>query len=175
MEAPRANQWRMHPNLPLNLRQAWLAVETENPQPVKLTVPEVTTPKQPDEREPVPPIPTHLEGRECLYGYTITNELMDAYRVTHTPDVHPANEYLLLSHNHSTIYELATRLGLRVSIEHLDGHDDILWFSYTRGGVIQVKQVPISSRLERFAEALGIKEKARWHDAWVAAIPQYYQ
>jgi hemolysin activation/secretion protein len=95
---------------------------------------------------------------------------MGAYRVAHAPGENPPNEFLLLAHNHGAIYELATRLGLRVSIDHLDGHDDILWFSYTRGGVVQTKQVPIASRLERFAKALGITEKARWHDAWVAAV-----
>ncbi|KAJ7235153.1 hypothetical protein B0H12DRAFT_1141982 [Mycena haematopus] len=84
---------------------------------------------------------------------------MEAYRAVHTPDVHPPNEFLLLAHNHGMIYDLATSLGLRVSIDHLEGHDDILWFSYTRGGVVQTNQVPISWWLERFAQALGITEK----------------
>lgn len=43
---------------------------------------------------------------------------MEAYRAVHTPDEHPLNDFLLLAHNHTTIYDLATRLGLRVSIDH---------------------------------------------------------
>ncbi|KAF8146161.1 hypothetical protein K438DRAFT_1991115 [Mycena galopus ATCC 62051] len=168
MEAPLSHQWFIPDNVPLAQRLAWL--ETESPQPPKPREAPQVIPVQPDEREPAPPIPAHLHGRECLYGYTITDELMEAYRAVHTPHEHPPNDFLLLAHNHTTIYDLAAHLGLRVSIDHLDGHDDILWFSYTRGGVVQVKQVPIASRLERFAEALGITEKARWHDAWVAAV-----
>ncbi|KAJ7136132.1 hypothetical protein C8R44DRAFT_848843 [Mycena epipterygia] len=72
--------------------------------------------------------------------------------------------------NHKTISQVARSSGLELDIEHLEGHDDaaIAWFSYTKGGVVKVKQVSTALTLKRFADALGITYEPQWHDAWLA-------
>ncbi|KAJ7057036.1 hypothetical protein C8F01DRAFT_1153167, partial [Mycena amicta] len=95
------------------------------------------------EKEPPPPIPSELVGRECLYGFIITEDIYRRREITH-----------------SAFYNVARPTRPR-------GHDDIAWFSYTKGGIVRVKQVPIASSIERFAMELGIEEKPQWHDAWV--------
>ncbi|KAF7328310.1 hypothetical protein MSAN_02485700 [Mycena sanguinolenta] len=85
---------------------------------------------------------------------------MDAYRLAHDPNELPPEGWRVITRNHMAIRDLAEKLSLRVSIDHLEGKDDILWFSYTRGGVVQTKQLPTALRLERLAEALDIMEKA---------------
>ncbi|KAJ6500892.1 hypothetical protein C8R45DRAFT_1092943 [Mycena sanguinolenta] len=112
-----------------------------------------------EEREVAPPpIPDELRGRESLYGYIVTTELMETYRAirpTNGPplhlDVHLANDM--------TIARVAKSLGLNVYIDHL-GTYDIAWFSYTKMGVVQL-DVPTASKLDRFAKELGFVEKAQ--------------
>ncbi|KAJ6630359.1 hypothetical protein B0H10DRAFT_2208028 [Mycena sp. CBHHK59/15] len=159
MEAPLSRQWVVPPSLP----QAWLATL----QPPEPTVPHTPALRQPDEQEPPPPIPSKLLGSECLYGYTITDEVMETYRAVHFPNDHSDNDFRRREYNHAAIHSVATRLGLKVFIDHPHGHDNVIWFSYARGGVVQVKQVPSASKLERFATELGIMEKAEWHAAWL--------
>ncbi|KAJ6632268.1 hypothetical protein B0H10DRAFT_2206646 [Mycena sp. CBHHK59/15] len=153
MEAPVSREW---------------AVAAHLVQPPKQSVRQVPTPPQPNDTEAPPPIPAHLNGRECLYGYIVTDQLMERYRATHHPHEHSPNRYLRLAWNHTTIYEVARSSGLQVYIEHVEGRDDVAWFSYTKGGVVKAKQVPIASRLERFAKELGITDEPQWHDAWFA-------
>ncbi|KAJ7712862.1 hypothetical protein B0H14DRAFT_2704033 [Mycena olivaceomarginata] len=153
-EAPLSvSQWVVPPSLP----QAWLATLL----PPDITVPRAPAPRQPDEKESTPPIPPELVGRVCLYGYTVTDNLIETYRAAHFPD---DNHGDLLLYNDRMIHRLAERCGLNVSIHHAHGHDHIIWLSYTRGGAVQVKKIPIASKLKRFATELGITETAKWHD-----------
>ncbi|KAJ7222480.1 hypothetical protein GGX14DRAFT_558580 [Mycena pura] len=180
VEVPR--QWIIPDSVPLALRQAWLESEKEPQEPRFLRViPCATTSdelsffnlrernrKQPDETEAVPPIPAHLRDRECLYGYVVTDALLDAFRVSRAPDQHTPNS-LRLAHNHVAVLDLAESMGLqRVYLEYTRGRD-IIWFSYTKGGVVRIEEVPIAPRLERFSKELGITEKAQWLDAGLPA------
>ncbi|KAJ7067262.1 hypothetical protein C8F01DRAFT_1120790 [Mycena amicta] len=140
----------------------------------RITTPErevfQVTQQEPEEREPVPPIPAHLHGQECLYGFIFTEELMDAYHATHPPRL-PPSESNTFSNNRLSIHAVANRLGLEIHIDHFHGrHDDVVWFSYTKGGVVRIREVPVAARLERFAEELGMTQTAaQWHNAWVPA------
>ncbi|KAK7062264.1 hypothetical protein R3P38DRAFT_692192 [Favolaschia claudopus] len=121
--------------------------------------------------EPVPPIPEDLlkTGNECLYGFTIPEELIEAYCMARPP----AHQLSALRRklDRTALYRLAESHGLRndFGIAYYHGlHDDILWFSNTRYGVIRIPEVPTVSRLERFAKALGIEEKPQWLDAHIS-------
>ncbi|KAF7365356.1 hypothetical protein MVEN_00407600 [Mycena venus] len=138
--------------------QEWAAVAHLVQPPKESVRPE------PKDTEPPPPIPDNLLGRECLYGYIVTAELMETYRATHHPNDPLPNPNLCLAWNHTTIYNVATSLGLKVFIDHLDTHD-IAWFSYTKGGIVKARRVPTPPRLERFAKELGLTEQPQWHDA----------
>ncbi|KAJ7504202.1 hypothetical protein B0H11DRAFT_1905480 [Mycena galericulata] len=119
---------------------------------------------EPKDTEAPPPIPDKLLGRECLYGYIVTDGLMETYRATHHPNDPLPNPNLSLAWNHTAIYNVATSLGLRVFIDHLDTHD-IAWFSYTKRGIVKGKRIPTAPRLEQFAKELGLTEKPQWLDA----------
>ncbi|KAJ7287226.1 hypothetical protein C8J57DRAFT_1215488 [Mycena rebaudengoi] len=121
------------------------------------------------EKEDAPPISPHLHGRECVYGYVIPDKVMAAYSVGMDP---PDDERLLPPYYHAKIYNLADSLGLQATIDSVYGYDDLVYFSYTRYGVIW-RQVPIAATLECFAKTLGLTEKAQWLDARVPA-EEYY-
>ncbi|KAJ7488545.1 hypothetical protein B0H11DRAFT_2230079 [Mycena galericulata] len=163
MEAALPRQWVVPSSLP----QAWLATL----QPPKPTGPQLRARRQPDEKEPPPPIPSKLLGRDCLYGFIVTDDLMETYNALDFPNDNTDSHFRRRENAHTAIHSVAERLGLKVSIDHPQGHDDIIWFSYAKAGIVQVKQVPIASKLERFATELGITEKAEWHDAWLDAPP----
>ncbi|KAJ6470136.1 hypothetical protein DFH09DRAFT_1110955 [Mycena vulgaris] len=122
--------------------------------------------REPDETESPPRIPSKLLGRDCLYGFIITDALMETYSALDFPNDYSDSHFRRRENARIAIHSVAERLGLTVSIDHPHGHDDIVWFSYAKGGIVRVKQVPIASKLERFATELGITEKAEWHDAW---------
>ncbi|KAJ7057035.1 hypothetical protein C8F01DRAFT_1153163 [Mycena amicta] len=143
-------QWVDPPPLP-----EWLVPVESEPTPI--------TP-QSVEKEPPPPIPSQLVGREYLYGFIITEELVEVHSALE-PSTTP--HYRRREITHSAFYNVARRLGLAVYIDEPRGHDDIAWFSYTKGGIVRVKQIPIASSIERFAMELGIEEKPQWHNAWV--------
>ncbi|KAJ7626450.1 hypothetical protein B0H17DRAFT_1340239 [Mycena rosella] len=96
---------------------------------------------------------------------------METYSALDFPNDNSDSHFRRRENAHTAIHSVAERLGLKVSIDHPHGHDDIIWFSYAKGGIVQVKQIPIASKLERFATELGITEKAEWHDAWLEAQP----
>ncbi|KAJ7507238.1 hypothetical protein B0H11DRAFT_2219067 [Mycena galericulata] len=127
------------------------------------------------ETEETPPIPAHLEGQECVYGYTVTDSLMDAYYAKNPTTTHPPSDtYLRDAYKHRTLKQVARQLGLKISIETNYGRDDIVYFADTLGGVIKVYQVPTAPRLERLANELGITEKAQWLDTGVS-VRSYYR
>lgn len=100
-----------------------------------------------------------------------TNEVMEAYRVANSPnEPSPMQRSSILAWYNRAIYELSGRMNLGVLIEYIPGKDKILFFASTKGGVIWNEDAPSASRLERFAQTLGIKQQAQWHDAWVDAI-----
>jgi hypothetical protein len=95
----------------------------------------------------------------CVYGYAATDNIIEAYCATHSPDDNRGKLY-----DDRVILRLAARCSLRVSIFRPYGPDNILWFSYSRGGPVQIKKIPTASRLQHFATELGITETAKWHD-----------
>ncbi|KAJ7912504.1 hypothetical protein B0H13DRAFT_538704 [Mycena leptocephala] len=123
------------------------------------TVLRAPAPQQTVEKESTPPIPPELVGRVCVYGYAVTDNIIEAYCAAHSPDDNRGKLY-----DDRVILRLAARCGLRVSIFRPYGPDNILWFSYSRGGPVQIKKIPIASRLQDFATELGIMETAKWHD-----------
>ncbi|KAF8213838.1 hypothetical protein K438DRAFT_988019 [Mycena galopus ATCC 62051] len=129
--------------------------------------PVATVGSQSAESSETPPIPHNLLGRECLYGFAITSQQLDAYLAIHPMDFNP---HLCVACNGTTIRDLVDEMDLDVYIEPLDHHDThILWFAYTKGGVIQDWEIPTPSRLEQFGKKLGLTEQAKWHDAGLAA------
>ncbi|KAJ7783407.1 hypothetical protein B0H14DRAFT_2959582 [Mycena olivaceomarginata] len=126
---------------------------------------------EPKDTEAPPPIPNKLLGRECLYGFVVTAELMETYRAVHHPDPFP-NHHLCFAWNCAAVQNVAGSLGLKVFIDHLDTHD-VAWFSYTKGGIVKGRRVPTAPRLEQFARQLGLAEQAQWLDAGLA-VQDYY-
>ncbi|KAJ7134433.1 hypothetical protein C8R44DRAFT_870074 [Mycena epipterygia] len=141
--------------VPLHLRQG-------SPEPKS----QVSTPRRrlgPDDTEAPPPVPTSLHGQECLYGYTVTDELIKTYWAAH--DIPLPLEYLLTSYKRITISRVAKELGLELHMDcypYRDGIEDIAWFSYTDRGKVKGMKVPTRSNLECFAIELGITEDAGW-------------
>ncbi|KAJ7218294.1 hypothetical protein C8J57DRAFT_275295 [Mycena rebaudengoi] len=102
----------------------------------------------------------HLRGQECLFGYFITDQLLEAYWATH-PDARPSNP--LFNQNNITINVLAQRFGLQIGFDRKrDPVESIAWFSYTDYGLVCIEKVPTAARLEPFEKELGITEKAQW-------------
>ncbi|KAJ7454940.1 hypothetical protein B0H11DRAFT_2068205, partial [Mycena galericulata] len=115
---------------------------------------------QPNDTETVPPVPAHLCDQECLYGYFITNELLEAYWATH-PDTRPGK--LFANPKNYTVWCVAHQFGLDIWIDReRDPVEAIAWFSYTDFGVVYSERVPTAARLEPFEKELGITEKAQW-------------
>lgn len=114
----------------------------------------------PNDTETVPPIPHDLRNQECLYGYFITDELMEAYWLAN-PQARPGK--LVAIPNEYSVLRVARQLGLDIWIdEKRSTVESIAWFSYTEGGKIQNDRVPAAVRRESFERALGITEKAQW-------------
>ncbi|KAJ7218292.1 hypothetical protein C8J57DRAFT_1728432 [Mycena rebaudengoi] len=123
--------------------------------------PPVAPRRQPtcNDTEAVPPVPDHLRGQECLYGYFITNQLLEAYWATH-PDARPN---LIFNPNNFTVDRVAQQFGLQIWIDRKRGPvESIAWFSYTDYGEVCIEKVPTAARLEPFEKELGITEKAQW-------------
>ncbi|KAJ6522785.1 hypothetical protein DFH09DRAFT_1191184 [Mycena vulgaris] len=103
----------------------------------------------------------------------VTDAHMEAYRVAHDPNEPSLNSHLFRPYKHKKIYSVAERLGFTVEIDwaepEIENSEDIMWVSYTKGGLVKVTEVPTASRLERFATELGITEKIQWLDAGFAA------
>src|ERR1700761_4455483 len=95
---------------------------------------------QNDDTEAPPPVPAHLRGQECLYGYVVTDQLLKTYWATHDPAAAPPNEYLYYSYKQNVIYDVAEHLGFDwdTPIESHPPPEDIVWFSYTKDGVVQI-------------------------------------
>ncbi|KAJ6568398.1 hypothetical protein DFH09DRAFT_1467390 [Mycena vulgaris] len=93
---------------PTNLPDIW-------PEHVPLS-PQAQAPpgRQPIDKEAVPPIPAQLHDQECLYGYFITDQLLETYWTTH-PDTRPARRmgYPITY----TIYRVAKQFGLDIWID----------------------------------------------------------
>ncbi|KAF7326531.1 hypothetical protein MVEN_02611300 [Mycena venus] len=134
----------------------------------------VQTPHQPqtDDTEAPPPVPADLRGQECLYGYVVTDQLLKAYWATHDPAAEPPSEYLFNSYKQNTIHDVAEQLGLEIYIDcrPYSDSEDIAWFSYTDGGVVQITEVPTAWRLECFAKELGITERVQWLDTGIPLL-----
>ncbi|KAJ7074071.1 hypothetical protein C8F01DRAFT_1242345 [Mycena amicta] len=157
---PQSPAWTFIPQLPVWMFPADRREPTIQP----------AAPLEPAEKEPTPPIPSELVGRECLYGFVITEDIVNAH--TANASTAPLDLDRRREITQRVIYTVARRLGLNVHIDEPRGHDDIAWFSYTKGGVVKIKYVPIASSLDSFATELGITQKPAWHDAWVN--PQYF-
>ncbi|KAJ7750284.1 hypothetical protein B0H16DRAFT_1460836 [Mycena metata] len=124
--------------------------KSDTPGPQK----QAPLPLEPSERDPFPPVTSHLCHQECLYGYSLTNELLETYWATH-----PAPK--------PTPFCNASRFGLDLLIDEGRGSvDPIAWFAYTHYGKVYSLQlglhVPTAARLAPFEQELGIKEKAKW-------------
>ncbi|KAJ7193908.1 hypothetical protein GGX14DRAFT_576761 [Mycena pura] len=147
--------------------------------PKKRTMPttKVQTPRPlTDDTEAPPPLPTHLHGQECLYGYVVTDQLLKTYWATHDPAAAPPSEYLFYSYKQKAIYDVAKYLGFGFDT-HIESHpdtEDIVWFSYTKGGVVQIMEVPTAPRLECFTKELGITEKVQWLDTGITHCPHHF-
>ncbi|KAJ7076066.1 hypothetical protein B0H15DRAFT_603439 [Mycena belliarum] len=152
-------------NLPAQLPQIWL----ETLDPPKPIVPQSPPPPSEVAKESPPPIPDHLAGRECLYGWIITDELMEEHRAMYDPDEHPPNCYMFRAYKHNKICSIANQFRFRLFIDDahygVEGSEDIAWVSYTKHGHIMRDQVPSAERLARFEEAVGIRDKVKWIDA----------
>jgi hypothetical protein len=120
-----------------------------------------------------PPIPENLHGRECVYGYTISDAFMRAYFEAHSvgePEP-PRTSYLWLPYKHYWLEHVARRVGLdlhlRVEQQQLPTlPEDIMYFSYTRYGAIK-RKIPKMQYLKRFENELGLTEPPKWHDAGI--------
>jgi len=110
--------------------------------------------------EPVPPVPSELADQESVFGYIITDELMEAYWLAN-PQARPSKR--ICFPNDFALYAVASRLSIRIWINEKNSEvESIAWVSFTYGGKIQIDRVPTAARLEAFEKALGIKEKAQW-------------
>ncbi|KAJ7193907.1 hypothetical protein GGX14DRAFT_587239 [Mycena pura] len=127
----------------------------------KLQIPRPET----DDTEAPPPVPADLRGQECLYGYVVTDQLLKTYYATH-PAAGPPSEYLFDSYKRKTIYDVAKHLGFdfdtHIESYPYSGKEDIVWFSYTKDGMVQITEVPTALRLECFTKELGITKKVQW-------------
>jgi hypothetical protein len=120
-------------------------------------MPQQLSRRQPNDTEPVPPVPAHLCAQECLY---ITDQLLETYWAAH-PDARPSD--LIANPNNHTVYGVAQQFGLEIWIDRKrDPVDAIAWFSYTDGGEVQTETVPAAKTLEPFEKELGITERAQW-------------
>ncbi|KAJ7895156.1 hypothetical protein B0H14DRAFT_2681447 [Mycena olivaceomarginata] len=138
---------------PKNLPDIWPKLAKPGPQAQALR-------RQPNDTELVPPVPAHLRDQECLYGYFITDQLLQTYWAAH-PDARPSN--LIANPNNHTVYGVAQQFGLEIWIDRKrDPVDAIAWFSYTDGGEVQTETVPTATSLEPFEKELGITERAQW-------------
>ncbi|KAJ7621541.1 hypothetical protein DFH06DRAFT_1232853 [Mycena polygramma] len=120
---------------------------------------------KPIEYEAPPPVPEHLvqRRRECVYGYCLTDAFMQARFDAHPlekPEPQRSSaawkEYKL-----DTIYDAGDRVGLHIFLEHL-AEGDIAYFSCTDRGIVAAT-VPTTPHLKRFADELGITERAQWY------------
>ncbi|KAJ7216604.1 hypothetical protein GGX14DRAFT_391408 [Mycena pura] len=110
--------------------------------------------------EAVPPVPHDLRNREWVYGYIITDELMEAYWLAN-PQARPG-KHICIPNNYS-VYGVARQLALDIWIDEKNSEvESIAWYSCTMGGKIRIDKVPTAARREAFEKALGIKEKAQW-------------
>ncbi|KAJ7234887.1 hypothetical protein B0H12DRAFT_1238936 [Mycena haematopus] len=161
MDAASSSQRVIPPGLP----QAWLAIL----QPSKSTIPRFPA-RQPDEKEPVPPIPSCLLDRDCFYGFTISAEIQETYDSLGFPNPYTDIDVRRRENIDSAVYSVASRLGIShmtVAVSYPHGRDVVVWFTFSQRGIIRgPRQIPTASRLERFAAELGITEKPQWHDAW---------
>ncbi|KAJ7928944.1 hypothetical protein B0H13DRAFT_2652853 [Mycena leptocephala] len=128
---------------------------------VPLTEADIPPPRPKIECEMPPPIPENLRGRECVYGYTISDAFMRAYFEAHPvgePEP-PRTSYLWLPYKHYWLEHVARRVGLdlhlRVEQQQLPAlPEDIMYFSYTHHGAVK-RKIPKMQYLKRFETSLG--------------------
>ncbi|KAJ7750262.1 hypothetical protein B0H16DRAFT_1691619 [Mycena metata] len=89
--------------------------------------------KHRDEEETVPPVPDHLREQERLYGYFITDKLLEAYWAIH-PGTRPGKN--IANPKTYTVLDVACRFGLEPLIDEERGPVDVIAsFAYTHYGV----------------------------------------
>ncbi|KAJ7216606.1 hypothetical protein GGX14DRAFT_442182, partial [Mycena pura] len=120
--------------------------------------------------EAVPPAPHELRDQECVYGYIITDELMEAYWLAN-PQARPG-KHICIPNDYSVLC-VARDLAFYMWIDQKNSAvESMAWFSYTMGGKIHFDRVPTAPRREAFEKALGIKEKAQWLGTKKPIIPE---
>ncbi|KAK7063758.1 hypothetical protein R3P38DRAFT_11166 [Favolaschia claudopus] len=127
-------------------------------------------PKRSHETEPTPAIPPELLGHGyVLYGYLMTVEEMEALATKYSnlgyAEVYSDKEYRRQSYTRIAVHRTARKVGMKVHIHSQPYHDFIAYFSSARRGAISIRQIPVPSKLEEFANEMGIKQKPRWHQA----------
>ncbi|KAK7063736.1 hypothetical protein R3P38DRAFT_2820059 [Favolaschia claudopus] len=120
--------------------------------------------------EPTPAIPPELVGHGyVLYGYLMIVEQMEALATKYSnlgyPEVYSDKEYRRQSYTRIAVHCTARNLGMKVHIHSQPYHDFIAYFSSARRDAISIRQIPVASKLEEFANEMGIKQKPRWHQA----------
>ncbi|KAJ6486691.1 hypothetical protein C8R45DRAFT_995545 [Mycena sanguinolenta] len=156
-------------NLPHDLK-LWLDSCQDGPPTLPPHNPPFHTASEVDTRTPVP---DHLRTQECVYGYEVSDAVMQTYfktRPVHEPPP-PLESFLWVPYKRFYIQKALDELGLTLSVEDKSSPpgpaEDIVYFAYTFKGEIK-SGVPEPEQLKRFEEELGLTEPPRWHDSGIA-------
>ncbi|KAK7026192.1 hypothetical protein R3P38DRAFT_2947381 [Favolaschia claudopus] len=122
------------------------------------------------ETEPTPAIlPELLEHDFILYGYLMTSEEMEAlatkYSALGYPEVYSDKEYRRQSYTRIAVHCTARNVAIKVHTHNQPYNDFVVFFTSASRGAISKRKIPVASKVEEFANEMGIKRKPRWLQA----------